>query len=103
MTGRNPTAEKTAAWRSPQASSTKPRPGAGGCARRRRGCGTSRDDLTELGESLDNGEASLVVVGVMDTEARIEESTRHLRSFRRSSSRGTSRPSNLTRGRHRSV
>ena len=34
--------------------------------------GMSRDDLKELGESLDKGEAGLVVVGVMDMEARIE-------------------------------
>jgi uncharacterized membrane protein len=39
--------------------------------------GMSRDDLKELGESLDTGEAGLVVVGVMDMEARIEESMRH--------------------------
>jgi uncharacterized membrane protein len=39
--------------------------------------GLSRDDLKELGESLDEGEAGLVVVGVMDMEARIEESMRH--------------------------
>lgn len=39
--------------------------------------GMSRDDLKELGESLDRGEAGLVVVGVMDMEARIEESMRH--------------------------
>ncbi|WP_200958035.1 DUF1269 domain-containing protein [Nocardioides sp. Soil805] len=39
--------------------------------------GMSRDDLKELGESLDKGEAGLVVVGVMDMEARIEESMRH--------------------------
>lgn len=38
--------------------------------------GMSRDDLKELGESLDNGEAGLVVVGAMDMEARIEESMR---------------------------
>ena len=38
--------------------------------------GMSRDDLKELGESLDNGEAGLVVVGVMDMEARIEEAMR---------------------------
>jgi len=36
--------------------------------------GMSRDDLKELGESLDKGEAGLVVVGVTDMEARIEES-----------------------------
>ncbi len=39
--------------------------------------GMSRDDLKELGESLDSGEAGLVVVGVTDLEARIEESMRH--------------------------
>lgn len=38
--------------------------------------GMSRDDLKELGESLDKGEAGLVVVGAMDMEARIEESMR---------------------------
>jgi hypothetical protein len=36
----------------------------------------SREDLKEIGESLDNGEAGLVVVGVTDMEARIEESMR---------------------------
>ena len=39
--------------------------------------GMSRRDLKELGESLDSGEAGLVVVGVMDMERRIEESLRH--------------------------
>ena len=38
--------------------------------------GMSRDDLKVLGESLDNGEAGLVVVGAMDMEARIEEAMR---------------------------
>jgi uncharacterized membrane protein len=38
--------------------------------------GMSREDLKELGESLDNGEAGLVVVGVMDMEARIEDAMR---------------------------
>lgn len=38
--------------------------------------GMSREDLKELGESLDKGEAGLVVVGMMDMEARIEESMR---------------------------
>ena len=33
----------------------------------------SRNDLKELGESLDAGEAGLVVVGVTDMEARIEQ------------------------------
>ncbi len=36
--------------------------------------GMSREDLKELGESLDAGEAGLVVVGVTDMEARIEKS-----------------------------
>ena len=38
--------------------------------------GMSRQDLKELGESLDEGEAGLVVVGVMDMEARIEQAMR---------------------------
>jgi uncharacterized membrane protein len=38
--------------------------------------GMSRDDLKELGESLDAGEAGLIVVGVTDMEARIEEAMR---------------------------
>ncbi|WP_406832501.1 DUF1269 domain-containing protein [Pedococcus sp. KACC 23699] len=38
--------------------------------------GMSRDDLKELGESLDDGEAGLIVVGMMDMETRIEESMR---------------------------
>jgi uncharacterized membrane protein len=38
--------------------------------------GMSRNDLKELGESLDSGEAGLVVVGVMDMEARIEQAMR---------------------------
>ena len=32
----------------------------------------SRNDLKELGESLDEGQAGLIVVGVTDMEARIE-------------------------------
>ena len=36
--------------------------------------GMSRDDLKDLGEQLDAGEAGLIVVAVSDTEARIEES-----------------------------
>ena len=36
--------------------------------------GMSRHDLKELGESLDAGQAGLVVVGVMDMANRIEES-----------------------------
>ena len=38
--------------------------------------GMSRDDLKVLGESLDRGEAGLVVVGAMDMETRIEEAMR---------------------------
>lgn len=34
--------------------------------------GMSRHDLKELGESLDNGQAGLIVVGVADQGARIE-------------------------------
>jgi uncharacterized membrane protein len=34
--------------------------------------GMSRSDLKELGESLDDGQAGLVVVGVSDMEAKIE-------------------------------
>jgi uncharacterized membrane protein len=35
--------------------------------------GMSRHDLKELGESLDEGQAGLVVVGVSDVGARIDE------------------------------
>ncbi|MGA9279667.1 DUF1269 domain-containing protein [Ilumatobacter sp.] len=35
--------------------------------------GMSRSDLKELGEQLDEGTAALIVVGVQDTGARIEE------------------------------
>ena len=38
--------------------------------------GMSREDLKQLGESLDAGEAGLVVVGVSDMEARIEQAMR---------------------------
>jgi len=38
--------------------------------------GMSRDDLKALGESLDEGEAGLIVVGITDMEARIEEAMR---------------------------
>ncbi len=34
--------------------------------------GMSRSDLKELGESLDKGEAGLVVVGISDMEAKIK-------------------------------
>jgi uncharacterized membrane protein len=36
--------------------------------------GMSRDDLKELGETLDEGQAGLIVVGVTDMGARIEQS-----------------------------
>ncbi len=36
----------------------------------------SRDDLKELGEELDNGQAGLVVVGVSDMGAKIEREMR---------------------------
>jgi uncharacterized membrane protein len=35
--------------------------------------GMSRSDLKELGEQLDEGSAALIVVGVQDTAARVEE------------------------------
>ena len=35
--------------------------------------GMSRHDLHELGEQLDEGQAGLVVVGVADMEARVDE------------------------------
>jgi uncharacterized membrane protein len=38
--------------------------------------GMSREDLKTLGESLDKGEAGLVVVGVTDMEARVEDAMR---------------------------
>jgi uncharacterized membrane protein len=38
--------------------------------------GMSREDLKDLGESLDAGEAGLVVVGVTDMEARIASAMR---------------------------
>lgn len=38
--------------------------------------GMSRSDLKELGESLDEGQAGLIVIGVTDMEARIEEAMR---------------------------
>ena len=39
--------------------------------------GMSRDDLKELGEELDAGEAGLVVVGVSDMGAKIERAMEH--------------------------
>ncbi|HET6989576.1 MAG TPA: hypothetical protein VFI00_23315 [Kribbella sp.] len=39
--------------------------------------GMSRSDLKELGESLDAGQAGLVVVGVSDMGAKIEKSMKH--------------------------
>ena len=44
--------------------------------------GMSRSDLKELGELLDAGEAGLVVVGVTDMGARIEESMRRAEKVR---------------------
>jgi uncharacterized membrane protein len=38
--------------------------------------GMSRDDLKELGENLDSGQAGLVVVGVLDMGAKIEREMR---------------------------
>ena len=39
--------------------------------------GMSRNDLKELGESLDNGQAGLVVVAVADMEASINAAMKH--------------------------
>ena len=39
--------------------------------------GMSRHDLKELGESLDKGQAGLIVVGIADQGARIEEVMKH--------------------------
>ena len=39
--------------------------------------GMSRHDLKELGEHLDAGQAGLIVVGVADVGARIEEAMRN--------------------------
>ena len=39
--------------------------------------GMSRSDLKELGESLDEGKAGLVVVAVSDMEAKIEAAMKH--------------------------
>jgi hypothetical protein len=36
----------------------------------------SRQDLKELGESLDAGDAGLIVIGVTDMAARIEQAMR---------------------------
>jgi len=37
----------------------------------------SRNDLKELGESLDAGQAGLVVVAVSDMEAKVREAMKH--------------------------
>ena len=37
----------------------------------------SRGDLKELGESLDEGQAGLVVVAVADTQAKVEAAMKH--------------------------
>jgi len=39
--------------------------------------GMSRDDLKELGESLDSGQAGLVAVGISDMGAKIEAAMKH--------------------------
>src|SRR6185436_10474575 len=45
--------------------------------------GMSRDDLKELGEYLDEGQAGLVVVGVSDMEAKIEKEMRRAEKVRK--------------------
>ena len=50
--------------------------GAVGCRGRARGGGDEPDDLKELGEHLDAGQAGLVVVGVSDMGAKIEREMR---------------------------
>ena len=37
----------------------------------------SRSDLKELGESLDDGQAGLVVVAVADMEAKVRDAMKH--------------------------
>jgi hypothetical protein len=39
--------------------------------------GMSRDDLKDLGEALDNGQAGLVVVGVSDMGAKVRGAMAH--------------------------
>ena len=39
--------------------------------------GMSRSDLKELGESLDDGQAGLVVVAVADMEAKVRAAMKH--------------------------
>jgi uncharacterized membrane protein len=39
--------------------------------------GMSRNDLKELGEQLDNGQAGLVVVAVADMQAKVEQAMKH--------------------------
>ena len=45
--------------------------------------GMSRHDLKELGEELDEGQAGLIVVGVADTAARIEEAMKRAEKLQR--------------------
>jgi Protein of unknown function (DUF1269) len=45
--------------------------------------GMSRGDLKELGEHLDAGQAGLVVVGVSDMGARIEQAMRRAEKLRK--------------------
>ena len=51
--------------------------------------GMSREDLKELGEHLDKGQAGLVVVGVADIGAKVEAAMKRRRRSRRRSSRPT--------------
>jgi uncharacterized membrane protein len=39
--------------------------------------GMSRKDLKELGDSLDEGQAALVLVGVSDMQAKIDRAMKH--------------------------
>ena len=57
--------------------------------------GMSRDDLKELGEYLDAGQAGLVVVGVSDMGAKIEREMRRAEKVEKEL-RPTSRTSNVT-------
>ncbi len=45
--------------------------------------GMSRDDLKQLGEQLDEGSAALIVVGVQDTAARIEEAMKRAQKLQK--------------------
>src|SRR6516165_1720623 len=43
--------------------------------------GMSRDDLKELGESLDNGQAGLIVVAVSDMEAKVRDAMKRAKKI----------------------